>query len=306
MADASRSELPSRVALGLVDTWRRLNFEQRAAAVGALLLIISTFGPFSFVEAAIVLVGLSVLVLLRRRAQGRAFHVPFGDGTVIAAAGAWSAALIMIRVFERPLGQGLLALVCAAILLVAGLAERRKHLPDDLPDADAEARQRDADAVGGPGPGSRPVPARRRRPARAATPAGQSADVDTAEHERVPRAPEPSRERLFDPESGSIDELRSVHDAPTEPLPPPEYKPPTRRRSGVARLPEGEPPEGDDPAAGEPTRRLGPVDEPAPDDARTPPRGSRPLPRDEPPPPPPPPPPDEPPPPPPPPPPAGS
>jgi hypothetical protein len=292
MADASRSELQSRVALGLVDTWRRLNFEQRAAAVGALLLIISTFGPFSFVEAAIVLVGLSVLVLLRRRAQGRAFHVPFGDGTVIAAAGAWSAGLIMIRVFERPLGQGLLALVCAAILLVAGLAERRKHLPDDLPDADAESRQRDAGAVAGPGPGSRPAPARRRRPARAtAAPAGQATDVDTAEHERVPRAPEPSRERLFDPESGSIDELRSVHDAPTEPLPPPEYKPPTRRRSGVARLPEGT----EEPAEPEAAR----------EDARTPPRGSRPL-RGAAPPPPPPPPPDEPPPPPPPPPPAGS
>ena len=30
--------------------WRRLNFEQRVAAVGAVLLIVSTFGPFSFVE----------------------------------------------------------------------------------------------------------------------------------------------------------------------------------------------------------------------------------------------------------------
>ncbi|MBV9110643.1 MAG: hypothetical protein JO306_14630, partial [Gemmatimonadetes bacterium] len=71
MADASRSELPQRVALGLVDTWRRLNTEQRTAAVGALLLIVSTFGPFSFIEAAIVLTGVSVLFLLRRRAEGR-------------------------------------------------------------------------------------------------------------------------------------------------------------------------------------------------------------------------------------------
>ena len=31
--------------------WRVWNFEQRMAAVGALLLIVSTFGPFSFVEA---------------------------------------------------------------------------------------------------------------------------------------------------------------------------------------------------------------------------------------------------------------
>ena len=200
MADASRSELPRRFAHGVIDTWRRLNFEQRVAGVGALLLIVSTFGPFSFVEAAIVLTGLGVLFLLRRRAQGREFHVPFGDGTVIAAAGAWSAFLILLRLFERPLGQGLLALVCAAILLVAGIAERRKHLPDDLPDPDAAAHQRDADAV-----------------------------TEQRVRRRTPRAPVATREQLFDPESGAIDPLRSVHDAPTEPLPPPEYDPPVRR-----------------------------------------------------------------------------
>ena len=133
MADASRSELPARVAVGLVETWRRLNLEQRVAAVGALLLIVSTFGPFSFVEAAIVLVALGVLVLLRKRAEGRQFHVPFGDGAVIAAAGAWSAVLIAIRLFDRPLGQNLLALVCAAILVGAGLRERSKRPADDVP-----------------------------------------------------------------------------------------------------------------------------------------------------------------------------
>jgi hypothetical protein len=147
MADAGRSELPRRAALGVVATWQRLNFEQRVAGIGALLLVVSTFGPFSFVEAAIVLIGLSVLFLLRRRAEGREFHIPFGDGTVIAAAGAWSALLIVIRLFDRPLGQNLLALVCAAILLVAGVAERRKRPPDDLPGGDAEAHQRDAETV---------------------------------------------------------------------------------------------------------------------------------------------------------------
>ena len=73
-------------------TWRRLNFEQRTAAVGALLLIVSTFGPFSFVEAAEALIGLAVLYLLRQRAEGKRFHLPFGDGTVILAAGAWAGA----------------------------------------------------------------------------------------------------------------------------------------------------------------------------------------------------------------------
>src|SRR4051794_37243409 len=157
MADASRSELPRRVALGIAGTWRKLNFEQRVAAVGALLLVISTFGPFSFVEAAIVLIGLGILFLLRKRAENREFHVPFGDGTVIAAAGAWSALLILIRIFNRPLGQGLLALVCAAVLIVAGLSEGRKRPPDALREDDAAAHQRGRDAVTGVRPPRTPA-----------------------------------------------------------------------------------------------------------------------------------------------------
>src|SRR5680860_732452 len=107
-----------------VETWRSLNTEQRVAAVGAVLLIVSTFGPFSFVEAAIVLTGLSVLYLLRARAHRREFHLPSGDGTVILAAGLWSALLIVVRLFDRPLGLSVLALACAAILAAAGLRER--------------------------------------------------------------------------------------------------------------------------------------------------------------------------------------
>lgn len=113
--------------------WRAWNAEQRVAAVGAVLLIVSTLGPFSWVELAIVLVGVAVLLLLRRRAQGRPFHLPFGDGIVIAAAGAWSGLLILVRLFDRPLGQGMLALACAALLLAAGLRERARRPMDDLP-----------------------------------------------------------------------------------------------------------------------------------------------------------------------------
>jgi hypothetical protein len=120
--------------------WRYLDGEQRVAAVAAVLLIISTFGSaFSFVEAAIVLVGLAVLLLLKKRADGRSFHLPFGDGAVILAAGVWSALLIVIRLFDRPLGQNLLAVVCATLLALAGLRMRLRRPADDLP----EGRGRD-------------------------------------------------------------------------------------------------------------------------------------------------------------------
>jgi len=118
--------------------WRRVSFEQKVAAVGALLLIVSTFGPFSFVEVAEVLVGVGVLALIAARGEGRVFHLPFGDGTVVMAAGIWAALLIVVRLFDRPLGQNLLALACAAILGVAGAAERAKRPPDDLPDEEAK------------------------------------------------------------------------------------------------------------------------------------------------------------------------
>ncbi|MFL5825058.1 MAG: hypothetical protein ACJ76V_00895 [Thermoleophilaceae bacterium] len=131
MPGGSRSERRRRLSVAAM--WRRLGPEQRVAAVASLLLIVSTFGPFSFVEAAEVLTAVAVLALLRARAGGRQFHLPFGDGTVIAAAGAWSALLILIRLFDRPLGQNLLALVCTVLLLGAGVRERAKRGPDDLP-----------------------------------------------------------------------------------------------------------------------------------------------------------------------------
>jgi hypothetical protein len=113
--------------------FRLLGLEQRAAAVAALLLIVSTFGPFSFVEAAEILIALGILALLFARAEGKRFHLPFGDGTAVAAAGVWAGLLILVRVFDRSLGQNLLALACAAILFLAGARERAKRPADDLP-----------------------------------------------------------------------------------------------------------------------------------------------------------------------------
>jgi hypothetical protein len=179
-----------------VRSFQRLGFEQRVAAIGALLLLVSTIGPFSFVEAAQVLVALSVLGLLRARAQGKRFHLPFGDGAVIAAAGAWSGVLIVVRLFDRPPGQNLLALVCAAILVFAGLREHVKRPPDDiaaelLADAPDDLMQRPA--------------------------AGEAVD-------RLPTQPLPPEE----PDRDATEQM-TLGEAPdtarTDPLPPPEFEP---------------------------------------------------------------------------------
>ena len=220
MAAANRSELPRRAAVGLVGTWRRLNFEQRVAGIGGLLLIVSTFGPFSFVEAAMVLIGASVLFLLRKRAEGREFHIPFGDGTIIAAAGVWSGLLIVIRLFDRPLGQNLLALVCAAILVIAGIAERRKRPPDDLPGPAPEAHQRGPEAVEWEDPTER-----LRRPSRRRGRVGAS-DAPT-EVRRRRSTPEGATEPLPAAEPPSTEEGQlelKPEPPPNEPLPPPEFR----------------------------------------------------------------------------------
>ena len=67
-----------------------LPWYQKSVAIGDRLVEDnqSAFAVFSFVEAAMVLTGLAVLLLLRKRSEGAEFHIPFGDGSVIAAAGA--------------------------------------------------------------------------------------------------------------------------------------------------------------------------------------------------------------------------
>lgn len=130
----ARSGRLARLTTELATTWRALNLEQRVAAVAATLVIVSTLGPFSFVEAAEILAAGAVLVLLRMRAERREFHLPLGDGTAIAAAGLWCAVLIATRMFDRPPGQTALALLCALLLAGAGIRERAKREADDLPD----------------------------------------------------------------------------------------------------------------------------------------------------------------------------
>lgn len=138
---ASLAAKSSEFLRSLPGAWRLLGPEQRVAAVGSLLLIVSTFGSFTFVEAAELLTAVGVLLLLKKRTDGSVFHLPFGDGTAIAAAGLWCGILILVRLFDRPLGQNLLALACAALIFGAGMRERAKRPMDDLPPETVDERR---------------------------------------------------------------------------------------------------------------------------------------------------------------------
>ena len=112
----------------LVRAWRALPHESRLAGFASIALFLTLFlpwyqvtliapaktatlqsasasitgwGAFSFVEAAVLIVAAGVLVLLFQRAEGRAFHLPGGDGGVITAAGLWTCVLIVWRIFDK-------------------------------------------------------------------------------------------------------------------------------------------------------------------------------------------------------------
>jgi len=107
--------------------WLALNAEQRTAGVGALLLIVSTIGAFTVIELFEVLLALAVLLILRARARRFKLRLPVADGTAIALAGGLAGILILIRMFERPVGQGLLALACAGIVAFGGIRDNAKR-----------------------------------------------------------------------------------------------------------------------------------------------------------------------------------
>jgi hypothetical protein len=108
--------------------WHALGREQRIAALAAIGLFVTMLLPwyqqnavvnsaraaplqsrnlnafqvFSFVEAAVLLVALAVGYVLYARVEGREFHLPGSDGTVVFAAGLWAAALLVLRLFDKP------------------------------------------------------------------------------------------------------------------------------------------------------------------------------------------------------------
>jgi hypothetical protein len=194
--------LPGRVTRA----WRGLPPERRLAAGAAVLLFLTLFlpwyqetviasgtpaklqsasasltgwGAFSFVEAAVLLVAVSVLVLLFVRAEGKAFHVPGGDGGVVTAAGVWTGALIVWRMFDKEgtTGHGqyattagiewgiFIALGVAGLLAYAGTRIKLAHEPEPpLPGETPGAGQ--TPGAEGSADQSAPPPEARRRPRR--------------------------------------------------------------------------------------------------------------------------------------------
>ena len=107
---APEQRLAGACAIGLFLTMFLPWYTRDTTAVvsGKLQTVGSTlmaFKAFSFVEAAILLVAVGVLVLLFARGERKAFHLPGGDGLVISAAGAWVALLCFYRLIDNKTGS---------------------------------------------------------------------------------------------------------------------------------------------------------------------------------------------------------
>jgi hypothetical protein len=163
------SEPRSGALTRVVAAWRTLAPEARLAAGAALALFVtmllpwyqqnavvsgrsgeplvsqdlSAFQVFSFIEAAVLLVAVAVLALLFARAEGRRFHLPGGDGTVLMGAGLWVVLLLVLRLFDKPgittrgvaanvgIQWGIFfALGAAGLLAYAGSRMRRADRPE--------------------------------------------------------------------------------------------------------------------------------------------------------------------------------
>jgi len=128
-----------------------------AASRTGLSAAVTGWGAFSFVEAAVLLVAGGVLALLFQRAEGRAFHLPGGDGWVIVVAGGWACGLVLWRIFDKQStslpGGGVsiagvdwgifVALAVAGLLTLSGSRIRAAHQPEPpLPGEEGSPRRR--------------------------------------------------------------------------------------------------------------------------------------------------------------------
>jgi hypothetical protein len=234
--------------------FRALERERRQAALAAIGLFVTLFlpwyqetvivphakpvtgsltgwGAFSFVEAAVLLVAAGILTLLFQRAEGKAFHLPGGDGGVITFAGFWTCVLVVWRIFDKQgasvNGPGatasgiewgiFVALGVAAFLTYSGNRIRLAHAPE--PPLPGQQRE--------PPPHPSP-PATRAQPVPAAAPTLQFTDRSEAATRRgsVPPSEPPTRRGSVPPS-----------EAPTRRGPVPPSEAPTRRNP--RRAPSG-------------------------------------------------------------------
>ncbi|MEI7889270.1 MAG: hypothetical protein WCI34_03070, partial [Actinomycetes bacterium] len=103
-------------------------------------LTVSGLAAFTFVEASVLLVCCAILVMLFARGEQRAFHLPGGDGSIIALGGGWCLLLLSTRVLVYPpthvgadtgIKWGVLVAIAAAVaVLGAGLRMRALHIPE--------------------------------------------------------------------------------------------------------------------------------------------------------------------------------
>jgi hypothetical protein len=277
----------------VVRVWRGLPGERRLAVAAAIALFLTLFLPwyqetviasgvnglrsvsesltgwaaFSFVEAAVLLVAASVLTLLFMRAEGRAFHVPGGDGGVITAAGFWTCVLIVWRMFDKEgtTGHGqyattsgiewgiFIALGVAGVLTYAGSRIRHAHEPEPPLPGDP-GPQPDGAGTGlvGRVRGTSPAEATTQMSRPRADEAPTQADSPEAREPagrpvRAPAPPPADRPRRVRPRSvaAGLDSVTDPAEPATVPLPPSEA-PTTRRRRehrGAAGAEDPEAPE---------------------------------------------------------------
>jgi hypothetical protein len=179
---------PSTEHPGVLGSLLRLGRFERLAALGAIACLASLplpwyklqfagglgksgLGSFGFAKAALVITLLAALTLLVRVGGGRRPPLPLHEGTLLAAAGIWSAAIVGYLMLDRPtavfadfptdyeLGYGIfVALGGAVVLALAGLRIRR----DELARQAAAATPKEGEGAPSPSGASPPRSARSR------------------------------------------------------------------------------------------------------------------------------------------------
>jgi hypothetical protein len=229
----------------VVHAWGALDRDRRLAAIAAVALFatmllpwyqqnavvrasrteqlvsrnLNAFAVFSFVEAAVLLVAVAVLSLLFARAEGRSFQLPGGDGTVVFAAGLWTALLLVLRLFDKPgitrngvaanvgIQWGIFfALAAAGLLAYAGSRMRSGRRPEPPLVREPRPRRR-------PEPSPRPESSPRREPSHRPEPPPSDEEITIVTNRpepaggrprpRHPPAPAGRTARRADPSPGA-------------------------------------------------------------------------------------------------------